>query len=67
MKVICISCGHSLPLDKTYEDFEGLIRCYVCGALMEIKMSDGKLRGLNLPASSCEPRAETEHVNEGRV
>ncbi len=62
MKVICISCGHGLPLDETYEDYEGLIKCYVCGALMEIKMSEGKLQALNLPTLSPDSRHKAEQV-----
>lgn len=65
MKVICISCGHGLPLDEAYDDFGGLIRCYVCGALMEIKMSDGKLQTLRLPDLSAKPCRESEHGSNG--
>lgn len=50
MKIICISCGHSLPLDEAYDDYGGLIKCYVCGALLEIKTLEGKLQALSLPS-----------------
>jgi hypothetical protein len=48
MKINCISCGHNLSLDEAYDDFSGLVRCYVCGSLLEIKTTDGKLLGVNL-------------------
>ena len=44
MKINCVSCGHSIFLDDTYDDFEGLIKCYVCGGLFEIKTIEGKLK-----------------------
>ena len=47
MKINCISCGHSLSLDDAYEDFSGLVKCYVCGRLLEIKTSEGKLQSLS--------------------
>jgi hypothetical protein len=64
MKIICISCGHSLELDEAYDDFAGLIKCYVCGALLEIKMSEGKLQTLNLPTMSHGSPPKTEHVGD---
>jgi len=48
MKINCISCGHNLSLDDAYGDFSGLVRCYVCGSLLEIKTKDGKLQSVNL-------------------
>jgi hypothetical protein len=42
MKVNCLSCGHNVVLDDAYNDFEGMLRCYVCSALLEVKTSDGK-------------------------
>jgi hypothetical protein len=48
MNIRCISCGHNLLLDNSYDDFSGLLRCYVCDGLMEIKIADGQLQGLNM-------------------
>jgi hypothetical protein len=48
MKIRCISCGHTLSMDDAYDDFAGLLRCYVCDSLMEIKTADGKLQGVNM-------------------
>lgn len=62
MKIICISCGYSLALDDAYGDFEGLIKCYVCGSLLEIKMSGGRLESLTLPALSCTSQPKSEHT-----
>lgn len=62
MKIICISCGHTLPLDEAYDDFTGLIKCYVCGALLEIKAAAGKLQSVNMPGLTCRSDSVTEHV-----
>lgn len=48
MKINCISCGHNLSLDEAYDNFTGLVKCYVCGALLEIKTSEGKLQSVDL-------------------
>lgn len=47
MKVNCVCCGHNLELDDAYNDFEGLFKCYVCGALLELKTHDGKIKSVN--------------------
>jgi ribosomal protein S27E len=48
MKLNCISCGHNMDLDSCYDDFEGQVKCYVCGALLTMKASDGKLKSVTL-------------------
>lgn len=44
MKINCISCGHTVDLDEAYADFEGLVKCFVCGTLLEIRTQDGKIK-----------------------
>ncbi|MEW6139844.1 MAG: hypothetical protein AB1733_16600 [Thermodesulfobacteriota bacterium] len=51
MKINCVSCGHSMNLDNAYDDFEGPVRCYVCGSLLEIRTVEAKLRGIKLAQS----------------
>lgn len=48
MKVICIHCGHAIDLGESYEAFDGLVRCYVCRGLMELKTDKGKVRAARL-------------------
>ncbi|MEW6350794.1 MAG: hypothetical protein AB1646_17165 [Thermodesulfobacteriota bacterium] len=48
MKINCISCGHSFALDDAYEDFVGMVKCYVCGGLLDLKISDGRIQSVNL-------------------
>jgi len=65
MKIICISCGHSLSLDEAYDDFAGMVKCYVCDTLLEVKTCEGKLQCVNFgvlpqrPSSSPQPEQTT--------
>jgi hypothetical protein len=40
----CISCGHSLDLHGDYDDYEGMVSCYVCGALLLIHTEAGQIK-----------------------
>ncbi len=64
MKVNCISCGHSVQLDAAYDDYGGLIKCYVCGALLEIKTSEGRLQSLTLPGPPRDSRPAHKQAND---
>jgi hypothetical protein len=44
MKLNCLSCGHSLDLHRDYDDYEGLVKCFVCGALLTIRTEDGHVK-----------------------
>lgn len=49
MKINCLSCGHNVELDDIYADhYEGEIKCYACGALLEIRTEDHALRQVHL-------------------
>lgn len=48
MKINCISCGYKVDLDDAYEDYEGPVKCYVCGALLAIKTEEGSLKSMGL-------------------
>lgn len=58
MKVNCISCGHNINLDVAYDDFTGMVKCYVCGALLEIRTAEGHLRSVGLPAMRAQQPKE---------
>ncbi len=51
MKINCVSCGHNIELDDAYDDFEGSIKCYVCGGRLDVKLSDGKIKSVRLAAT----------------
>ena len=45
MRVDCVSCGYAVNLDhKVFDDYSGPIRCYCCGAMMEMKTEQGMMR-----------------------
>ena len=48
MIINCIACGHTVELADSYDDYEGPVRCWVCGTLLEIKAQDGSLRRMGL-------------------
>ena len=49
MKINCLSCGHNINLDETYCDYEGLVKCYACSALLEIKLEEDRIRSIKFP------------------
>ncbi len=52
MKLNCISCGHFMILDDSYEDYEGLIKCNVCACLLQVKNCDGKIKAVNFACAA---------------
>ncbi len=46
MKVNCLSCGHKGDLDDAYDDYEGPVKCFGCGAVLEISAEQGSLKAV---------------------
>jgi hypothetical protein len=44
MKINCLGCGFKIDLSGGYDDFIGPIKCFTCGAIMEIATQGGSLR-----------------------
>ena len=55
MYLNCLSCGHKVDLDDAYEDYEGLVRCFVCGALLEIRSEEGKIKSVRMADGAQAP------------
>ena len=51
MKINCLSCGHKVDLDDAYDDYEGTVKCFTCGALLEISTEEGKLKSVKFLTS----------------
>ena len=49
MRISCLSCGNKVELDDAYGDYQGPIKCMVCGALLEIETEDGSIKSVRLP------------------
>lgn len=48
MKVNCTSCGREINLEhKVFHDYVGPVKCFSCGAMMEVKVTDGFLYSIN--------------------
>lgn len=66
IKLCCLGCGHPTELGDAYEDYEGDIRCWGCGTVLEVTLHEGKLRSMRRSAggppgrSSAPPAAERE-------
>ena len=53
MRLDCVSCGYEINLDhKVFDDYEGPIKCFSCGAMMEVKTEQGLMCSL-MPLESC--------------
>jgi len=50
MKINCLSCGHNIHLDDAYEDYEGEVKCFACGAMLDIKLDSGRIKKVKLAA-----------------
>lgn len=48
MKVNCLGCGHMVDIFDSYDDYSGVIRCNICGALMDIASKEGALQSVRL-------------------
>ena len=46
MKINCLACGHSVDLDDDYGDYAGLIKCFVCSALLDIVTEEGQIKSV---------------------
>ena len=61
MKINCLSCGHNVGIGDEYDDYEGQIKCYACGAILEIKTEGGNLRAVKIISA---PRYAAENAIE---
>ncbi len=59
MKINCILCGHNFDLNDTYDDYEGEVKCWVCGGILKIKLQEGKLKSLKYGKTSHAVSEET--------
>jgi hypothetical protein len=58
MKVNCLSCGFQLGLDDAYDNYEGLIKCFACSAMLEIKAEEGDLKEVHFGSMVSRPSTE---------
>jgi len=51
MTINCISCGHRIDLGEVYDCYKGPVKCWVCGALLDIRTEEGNLRAVKILSS----------------
>ena len=61
MKINCVSCGFKVDLDDAYDDYAGQIKCFACGATLEITIEAGKPKSVTL----ARPQVDQVGVNDG--
>ncbi len=59
MKINCLICGHNFELNDAYDDYEGDVKCWVCGGVLEIRMLEGKVKSLKHASA---PRMASEET-----
>lgn len=58
MKVNCLNCGHKVDLDEAYDNYEGLVKCFACSAMLEIKAEEGSVKSVKFVNIVPRPSAE---------
>jgi len=48
MRLNCLSCGYTLDLDNSYGDYNGPIKCVICGAVINIKTEESKFKSASV-------------------
>jgi DNA-directed RNA polymerase subunit RPC12/RpoP len=65
MKINCLGCGYKVDLASGYDDYVGPIKCFACGAIMEIETQKGCIRTVRslaeAPLASAEECFELSH------
>jgi hypothetical protein len=64
MKVNCLCCGHALDLRDAYDDYEGQIRCFICGSLLTIHTQEGCVKWVEMTRRPREVQACTREQSE---
>ena len=52
MEINCLGCGFKVDLSDSYDDYEGEIKCYACGTIMELAAHEGCIREVKLTAEA---------------
>jgi DNA-directed RNA polymerase subunit RPC12/RpoP len=58
MKINCLNCGHTVDLDDAYGDYDGEIRCFVCGSLLEVRIENDLVKSVRLLAGAQKPHRD---------
>ncbi len=64
MKVNCLSCGHTVDLRDGYDDYEGQVKCFACGALLNIRTRDGQIKWVELAGNGSLMHHTSDHSTQ---
>lgn len=68
MYINCIHCGHKFDIGRSYDDYEGPVRCATCRGMLTIRTEDGSIRavrsGISDSASLPAPRLASEESSQ---
>jgi predicted RNA-binding Zn-ribbon protein involved in translation (DUF1610 family) len=64
MRINCISCGRTLELDDAYDDFEGFVKCCVCGAMLQIRTVEGRVKAVSSPHVPMPPASRSSESEQ---
>ncbi len=62
MNVNCLSCGHLLDLRDAYDNYQGPVRCFICGSLLGLHSEDGQVKSVSM---SRRPQETVVSVERG--
>ena len=65
MEINCLGCGFKVDLAGAYDDYVGQIKCFACGAIMEIATQAGEIRAVNAVTQQPPPSADVFVVRSG--
>ena len=55
MKINCLSCGFKVDLDDAYDDYEGQVKCFACGGILEIETEEGNVKTVQFVKVALRP------------
>ena len=58
MQINCLGCGCKVDLAGAYDDYVGQIKCFACGAIMEIATQAGNIRAVSPVTEAPLPSVE---------
>jgi len=66
MKINCLGCGHSFPVDQAYENYDGQVKCNTCGTILAVKIEDGGIKSIEIVALSRRAAGEPGEMQTGK-
>ena len=65
IKLNCLACGHAMELGEAYEDYDGEVRCWGCQTVLQVALTEGKLRSMRRIADG--PSGERQRLGDAQA